>query len=234
MVIEKQLRHRRVRVNSGHRGVLLPNGVRYDGPTEVLLTDSEYARLSERAFSSGVLTDLGEADELTPAAHDALDHAAVPGVLSDTEHSTIDHAGLPGIGRVLARVEYNPAADTTVTTTSGALVDVDATNAAVTFTAPSSGEVDVVLSAMVQHNNATYVAQWGLREGAAAVSGKWGVTRAANNSVRVTLRIRVTGLAAGSSHTYKFAHAISTDAAATTSTSYGGIFGPLTMEVLAA
>jgi hypothetical protein len=52
--------------------------------------------------------------------------------------------------QLIARKEYKPGSLTTYTTTSGTFADVDATNLAVTFDAPESGEVFVVLRGVSQ------------------------------------------------------------------------------------
>ena len=53
---------------------------------------------------------------------------------------------MPMVG-LLARSSYSPASLTTYNTTTS-LADIDATNMAVTFTAPPSGTVEVELDAM--------------------------------------------------------------------------------------
>lgn len=52
-----------IRVNAGHLGVVLPNGRIYDGPVEVVLTDSEFDAIPHDAFATGVLADLAGVDD---------------------------------------------------------------------------------------------------------------------------------------------------------------------------
>lgn len=51
---------RSVRVNAGHTAIQLPDGgPPRTGPVTVTLTDVQFSLLSPRAFTSGVITDLG-------------------------------------------------------------------------------------------------------------------------------------------------------------------------------
>lgn len=112
---------------------------------------------------------------------------------------------------LLAYTRY--ASTATYTATSGTLVDADATNLAVTFTAPASTNVLVRLTGTMRFNMA--VANrvlWGLREGSTVIGGgdstgvyvgysfTGSVTVLNSTSVAFTLL----GISAGS-HTYKWA-----------------------------
>ena len=103
-------------------------------------------------------------------------------------------------------------------TTSTSLVDLNASNNVVTFTAPASGNVLVVLEALVQPDNGNVsgkVAYWGLRESTTNIAGPYEaavqhVTGSAYYT-RASLSIYLTGISAGS-HTYKWAHRASSSA----------------------
>lgn len=142
-------------------------------------------------------------------------------------------------GRQLARTSYNPAAGNT-TTTSATLVDVDAANLKVTFTALTT-QVDIELEAIGTVNVATTgtsaLGVWGLRDGAGATVGADRSTVlssiAGNTWARVRTVNRVTGLVVGNTYTYTWAHRINVATAGTAGTAYGGSYGPAVMEVYA-
>jgi hypothetical protein len=122
-------------------------------------------------------------------------------------------------GALLA-VKSNTAGD--CTTTSSSLADADATNMAVTFTAPASGNVLVRLCASMTPSSggasAAALASWGIRESTTNIAGPQSVARATtatgSNATRVVaLDFYLTGVSAGS-HTYKWAHTV--DSGATT------------------
>lgn len=104
------------------------------------------------------------------------------------------------------------------TTTSTTLVDLDATNAVVTFTAPASGSVLIRLTAVVgpQATASSYVS-WGIRESTSIIEGAVGESIANRNAAATVNEYRScsmvfvrTGLTAGTSYTYKWAWATST------------------------
>lgn len=115
-------------------------------------------------------------------------------------------------GSLIAYKEYDPDPAVSVAATTQALVDIDATNLAVTFVAPASGKVLVELEAVAGINNDQNACIWGLREAAAKVGstaiaysvGADGGTTA--TVCRVRCSFPISGLVAGSSHTYKWAH----------------------------
>jgi hypothetical protein len=139
-------------------------------------------------------------------------------------------SGGGGSGALLGSHVYRPASQTIVSdvTNSATLVDADATNAAVTFTAPSSGEVLVRLSAGGYHDGGSVgTCYWGLREGntqlqeALTISGQilYG---------HFTVTFLLTGISAGS-HTYKWGNRC--DNAEHSVIMAGPTWGPLVMEV---
>lgn len=139
-------------------------------------------------------------------------------------------AGVPGT--ILALLAYAPGSETTYTTTDTTVADLDATNLAIAFTAPDSGNVIVRLSAMVEAAAANRCF-WALREGSSTIATQF-VWRAANSTpyARITAEIPITGLTPGSSHTYKWAAKSNTTDDVFT---IGGTDnGPFIMEVVAA
>ena len=131
-------------------------------------------------------------------------------------------------GGLLASTSRDHASIQSVATTSTSFADVDATNLAVTFEVPDSGEVIVVMNAIVG-NSSVNSAFWGLREGGANVAGSdmsmWQIVGAA----RVTYHCKITGLTPGASKTWKWSHAV--NGGATFTLYYGAELGPATMEV---
>lgn len=157
-------------------------------------------------------------------------------VTSDGSAITVD---ISGGGGFLARLSYNPASQTvkSTTSTSASLVDVDATNLAITFTAPASGDVLVVLSAFADVSGTGWdFYQWGLREGTTKVAE--GTVMRANTQAALSRRFLITGLTAGNSYTYKWAYALLTNPSAASARIIVGQasqpFGPAIMEVHAA
>ena len=134
------------------------------------------------------------------------------------QHADIDHTGITGTGsggaQLLAYKSHSAGDETTGGTS---LADVDATNAAVTFTAPASGNVLVRLSGTVSPgttNNA--FVSWGLREASSDIAGAVGESIAvrasgsagSGQSIAASMSFVLTGVTAGS-HTYKWSHACS-------------------------
>lgn len=110
-------------------------------------------------------------------------------------------------GRLLAVHEYAVSVD--YDTSSATFADVDATNMAVTFTAPASGNVIVRLTACATivsgTNNFLY---WGLREATTNLAGGGTVVRQPAALQVCSMAIYLTGVSAGS-HTYKWSFAAS-------------------------
>lgn len=126
---------------------------------------------------------------------------------------------------LLAITNYSPGSNTTAVTTSASMVDADATNLVVTFTAPASGKVLVILEAKLSFSG-TDDAAWGLREGTNTIAESF-VGRA--NAARPRVGFYITGLTPGSSHTYKWGH--HSGGAVQAIISFGGTTGAAKMEV---
>lgn len=111
-------------------------------------------------------------------------------------------------GALLGITAYAAGSDSTLhTQSSNTLTDWDATNAIVTFTAPSSGNVLVELAALGDSSvNGDHY--WGLRESTTTLATCFmfgqTVTAIANRGV---VQFYLTGLSGGS-HTYKAAHRV--------------------------
>ena len=98
--------------------------------------------------------------------------------------------------------------------TSTSMADVDATNMAVTFTAPASGNVLVRLSAPCAIVGTLLdIFSWGLRESTTNIAGAASSSIAIRNPgnsmfVAASMVFVLTGISAGS-HTYKWAYSVS-------------------------
>jgi hypothetical protein len=103
----------------------------------------------------------------------------------------------------LAYTVYSAGTSTTNNTTT--LTDVDATNLAITFTVPPSGNVLVRLTATIG-GTGTQGLYWGLRESTSDVVAVFVRSSTANDLA--VLGIPVSGLTPGSSHTYKWAQKV--------------------------
>lgn len=117
-------------------------------------------------------------------------------------------------GLLLAAVNWVPGADVQVAGTSFA--DVDATNAAITFTAPSTGKVLVRASALVE-SVANIHLYWGLREGTNNLAGtesKVNYNAGATQETRPNYEVIRTGLTPGNTYTYKVAHRVNSGTSA--------------------
>lgn len=108
-----------------------------------------------------------------------------------------------GAGGVLAYKAYSAGTSATNSTTT--LTDVDATNLAVTFTAPTSGKVLIRLTA-VCGGSGTQGIYWGLRDGTTTIANNLLRTTVANDIS--SLAIPITGLTPGNVYTYKWAHRV--------------------------
>jgi hypothetical protein len=114
-------------------------------------------------------------------------------------------------GRLLAVHAYAPASTATYTSTSTSLADVDATNMAITFIAPASGNIVVSLTAYT--DVAVGDGFWGLRESTTNLAGSVGrVIRGPQGAAIITTyRFYLSGVSAGS-HTYKWSFSVGTGA----------------------
>jgi hypothetical protein len=130
-------------------------------------------------------------------------------------------------GGLLASLAYTAAAKSTTATT---MTDIDATNLAITFTAPASGTVIVRCSGPHRMSASSSGGRWGLRNGSTTVGDCSATPSAANSSAYLSIPFRVTGLTGGASVTLKWAWLTTTgtvnlDISAT---------APAVMEVLSA
>lgn len=179
------------------------------GPTGTVATDSIWDAKGDLAVGTGADT----AAKLTVGANGTRLEAA-SGETTGIKWSDV--------GKLLA-YKANTAGNYTTGLSSATLADVDATNMAVTFTAPVSGNVLVRLSAACSagDTNANAYLTWGLREDTTIIAGGVGesiVHRNPNDAsayqvIGASMAFVLTGISAGS-HTYKWAYAISTGNAA--------------------
>jgi hypothetical protein len=137
--------------------------------------------------------------------------------------------------RLLAHVYYTGG---DASTAGASLADADATNLAVTFTAPASGNVLIRLTAQSCPDTAAATQgnqhQWGLRESTTNIAGPHTVSRDlwANGFaqfVAATVAFKRTGLTPGNSYTYKWAHLSS--AGGTVRIGASSSNGPAVMEI---
>jgi hypothetical protein len=120
----------------------------------------------------------------------------------------------------------------TITFTDTSYQDLDATNCAVTFTAPTSGRVIIRCNAAF-HGSAAVDAAWALRDGSTVMAEAYTPTI---TSIQVTHKdFYVTGLTPGASYTLKWSAKSASGSLSfyrATTSSYAG--GPMTMEVVVA
>lgn len=145
-------------------------------------------------------------------------------------------SGSGGGTSLLASHIYNPATVVNFAASGSTYLEIDTTNMTVTFTAPASGNVIVVLTAFAQINNNSTLG-WGLRIGGVDVAGSKSevLFTAASTQInaRVSHHVLVTGLTAGNSYKYDWTSA-RTFGAGNANTSYGGNSGQAVMEVWSA
>lgn len=170
------------------------------------------------------------------------------GVAAGTYNSvTVNGKGIVTAGAsgsssgLLAIVRYNPATGVKASTTSTTPVAVDATNLTISFTAPASGKVLVRLNAIAGLTSNADLGYWGLLQHSTTnlVGDLEAVVSSTAEAFRATAPIYLTGLTAGQTYQYDWAHAA--QSGATMSTDYGGAnstgannFGPAIMEVWSA
>lgn len=137
---------------------------------------------------------------------------AAPGASGEVLTATGTAAGdwgwaAPAPSGLLARTSYDPSTLATYTPSYTALTAIDTTNLAVTFTAPSSGAVLVVLEAVVTGESQTMYL--GVTDSAGQVGHHGAVSydSSSTNSLqmRQTFSTLVAGLTPGDSYTYYFA-----------------------------
>ena len=143
-------------------------------------------------------------------------------------------------GTMIALKQYAPGADGTVLNAGAAttVTDIDATNAAVTFTAPATGNVLVRLSALCTISNPGGIGYWSLRDGSTLKDEAWCLGDGSGSptqpvAARKTVGLYVAGLTPSTSYTYKWAYRVNN--ASWTHTIYAGpSYGRLLLEVWAA
>ena len=129
------------------------------------------------------------------------------------------------IGGLLAVVGYRPGSDSTIgSTSSNTLGDIDATNAIITFTAPTSGKVLVRLSCTLEGGGS--LSRLGLRESTTTIEESIAFSSTDSDSNR-SVPFYLTGISGGS-HTYKAAFRTNSS---TLSVIGGPSFGSLVLEV---
>ena len=116
-------------------------------------------------------------------------------------------------------------------TTNTTSTDVDATNAAVTFTAPASGNVLIRFTGMVSITGSSQAGYWTVRESTTVLATSLVDQTSTALAASRTVAFYLTGVTAGS-HTYKWGH--HTTAGDTISLFTGPTFGQLVMEVWSA
>jgi hypothetical protein len=113
--------------------------------------------------------------------------------------------------QILAVQQYIRGTDgALITSSSTSMVDVDATNAAVTFTAPASGNVKVTCEGFGASDAGNYL-KIGLRESTSNIAGPALVVNASASGGRFSVTFWLTGVSAGS-HTYKMSMGMSSAA----------------------
>lgn len=156
-------------------------------------------------------------------------------IVNDEVVAIADEVGLRSARKigVIARQFYNPAL-TTISTTSATFVDIDATNFALTFVAPQSGNVLIVAVLNLDNAVGNQTVSANLREATADIANTdreicFGGAR--NFGVQTPIWT-ITGLTAGTSYTYKvgFARTVGTTSAVVARV--GGGTGPFTMYAL--
>lgn len=149
-------------------------------------------------------------------------------VKDDAGVETVLGAGGGGGGALLAIHTYTGGSDNFVSMSSSTAADIDATNAAVTFTAPASGNVLVMVGLSLQSSGGGH-GRIGLREGTTNIYAPWNVNVGVTSPVFLVAQFYLTGVSAGS-HTYKASW--NTDGTIYVFT--GPTYGPYVLEVYAA
>jgi hypothetical protein len=122
--------------------------------------------------------------------------------------------------------------DTVVGTTSGVLVDVDATNLVVTFTAPPSGKVKVIWTGGLPLSTGASNMVWAIREGTTTVTGSQIFATHQNLPGPGYGETVVSGLTPGQSYTWKWAWGM-TGGGVTGNMYHGPAYGEMRMEIWA-
>lgn len=136
-----------------------------------------------------------------------------------------------GASGLLAVHAYTAGTDGRINSTTTSFADVDATNHAITFTAPASGNILVRISGIFSAQNFSNNVFFNLREGSSDITGtsRLHCVPVTVADANLTLAFYVTGISAGS-HTYKLGWR--TDNAATwVGILSGPTYGPTVYEV---
>lgn len=198
--------HYLARADHEHGAVVVPGGISATGTP----SSSTYLRgdgaWATPAGGGGALRVEDEGTSIVAAAT-GINFVGAGVTVTDagSDEATVTISGGGGSAELLAVIRYAPS-QTVLSTTSTSLVDVDATNLAITFTAPSSGKVLVRLSGYGDVNGAAGEGWWGLREGTTNLQ-TCRMMRVANAENYLTANFYLTGLSAGS-HTYKWSYGV--------------------------
>jgi hypothetical protein len=159
---------------------------------------------SASATSAGIYVQIGPQPTIATTSGPGISYP-------DGTTITVNGAGkISAVSAVIGTVSYNPASDegyacnghnTSIT------ADVDATNLQVSFVAPPSGNVIVVLNAMVTSYVSGWQVFWSVGFASAAggasasdVAGTLGLITTVNSDLRVTHAVRLTSLTAGTKY----------------------------------
>lgn len=108
-------------------------------------------------------------------------------------------------GTLIAKTIYAPSSVTVKSRASATMAEADTTNLRLTFTAPASGKVRIMLACNTDMNGAAGNGNWGLMEGGSVVSGSvCRMMRLADAEGYLTAVIHLSGVSAGS-HSYDWA-----------------------------
>lgn len=142
-------------------------------------------------------------------------------------------------GTVLNQLVYNPSLEFSVSPTSTSFVDIDATNAAITFAAPSTGNVLIEARVPYVINDSDSL----------DLNLRTGTTNVANSDARVAFfngttsggqqgvafyQFLLTGLTGGTSYTYKLGMARKAGSTSVFVKAGGTLWGPLMIRALSA
>lgn len=188
------------------------------------ISDTDWGSAELRANVNGLLRRAAAKIDSPPTGYVIADD----GTIADPTSRT-------AAAGVLASARYDPGTRTQKTIDSATAADLDSANLAATFVAPASGVVIVRLSALAGADGAVN-GYWLVRENAVEVArSSAGFYTAAVGDTRVTVELKITGLAPGSVHTYTWGH-VSNASGQPFKTTYGDTGGgnPAVIEVLAA
>lgn len=137
--------------------------------------------------------------------------------------------GGAGLEPLVAPTIYRPGADSLISwNNTVATADLNAA-LTITFTAPASGKVLVILSATV-YGNAGNNTFWNLRQGAADVANSMSVVGSTAQAGFTSLRIPISGLVSDQEYIWKWGGKVN---ASTSNLMVGPTYGAAIMEVYA-